>query len=283
VKQAPLFFLVAGALCAQQTVVQKLFTNDTSGNITTSATLIKNVGQIGHTVVAQFSGAGCNPATNLATLEFDMSFDGSTWYPVGQPQTSGGSYGFVGATATVTATALANYYRVVLTWNGANCVGSAWYNATTSTSMVQTVQGIVANGGVLGSGGQPVVVGGLSSTGTVRPLNSCDSFEAITATPATPMGITGAPSGTWHLRVCAIGLSMTANGTIQFVSGTNAGCSAGVIALTPAITLNAGAPFTVGNGLGSVMNIDYSGGKYVCLLATGGNANGFISYSQNTF
>lgn len=268
-KRALIYFLLTAPLVAQQTVVQQLFVNNADGVVTTPTTLIKNVGQIGHLVSVQLTNATGQTCPNNGSVDvnFQVSFDGSTWTNIAT-QTS------TGQSAVLRATAIANYYRVFADWsNPDKCLGSGWYNATTAAPMELSVDGSAATGTAPGN---PVYVGG-TSNGLVRPIITCTGSTPFSVTAGNSVTVT-TPLAGQNIHICSVVVSMSSAGTFQLGAVTTGGNCSTAPALTPSITLAQGIPLVMGGNLGEVLE----GGLnfQICASATGGTAAGIITFTS---
>jgi hypothetical protein len=105
----------------------------------------------------------------------------------------------------------------------------------------------------------------------------CNLTKSVTVSAAATTEIIPL-SGTTKIRICSFSLSISLAGTAAWVYGTGTNCATGQVALTPAVNLLAGTPWSYGTGLGEVMR--GASGNAVCLSAVTGTVNGIVSYVQ---
>jgi hypothetical protein len=84
------------------------------------------------------------------------------------------------------------------------------------------------------------------------------------------------PAVSFLNTVCGFVVTLSALGTVEFVSGNGAGCATGTQALTPAWTLAAGVPLQIYAPFGSAL---FSSSNQICLAATGGAAAYLINFA----
>lgn len=84
-------------------------------------------------------------------------------------------------------------------------------------------------------------------------------------------------SGSTVIRVCSVMMSMSATGQVAFVTGTGSNCGTPTPIGAP-FTLNTGIPLTLSGGNNSIMR--GTAGGQLCVSATTGNAQGFLTYAQ---
>jgi hypothetical protein len=284
-----LFAIAFFAVFAQgQTVVKKIISNASAP----VAVEVPNVQQVGHQAYVQLSDAPGQTCTLPAfSGGFQYSFDESTWTGFGTIPGLGNTV----KTFTYYGTGLYNYVRFVVgSFDTTNCVVSAWYTGT-SQPVYQAGQGgapnsvgVTTRGGGTGSltiGINPVLVGGLGTSGTAPGLGAptpptvCDQRSNVLATAGTSAVVlnTGTPS-----QVCSVSVTLTANGTFQLFLSTSldTSCTGHTENITPVFTLNAGVPFVVSGGFGSLFStLTGTSSRPLCVAATGGNAAVWATYA----
>jgi hypothetical protein len=299
-KRGACLFLFLCHLAAGQTVVQKLFANVAA--IGTAS--IQNTGQVGHQVYVLASNAPTKTcATPLIVGQLEFSFDSVAWTQFGSPVAiaAGPPASFATSkTYSYVGSGTFNYLRFNLTaFDTVNCLISAWYTGSAQPIYFSNQGpapaglgvGLRAAGGLL-LGINPIVNGGLASGATAAPLVLCDITAQVTATAGTTALVVNNNGGTAAVNVCAVAVTMATTGTFQFVTGTGLLCAGAPTPITPVFSLNAGTPFTLGNGTGTVMsNIIgplVSGGfaagsanigGNICVVAVGGNVSVMMTYA----
>jgi hypothetical protein len=277
-------------------VVQKLFTNATGPGTAT----VQNTGQLGHQIYLLLSNApGHTCVTPLVAGQFEFSFDNSTWTAFGSPVAM--AAGFPPFATSLAYTYLAsgtfNYVRFNLTgFDNTSCLLSAWYTGSAQPIYLAS-QGPVPSSMTIGKrqntglqfGINPTVSGGIATSAAAAPLVLCDVTSQATVTAGSTAIVVPNSGGINGLNVCAVAVTMATTGTFQFVTGTGAACAGGLTAISPVFNLNAGVPFTLGNGTGTVMSNITGGagfgagasniGGNICVVAVTGNVSVMATYA----
>ena len=124
--------------------------------------------------------------------------------------------------------------------------------------------------------GSPVYMGGIGSTSLVQPIDVSDTGASITVSAGTTtLLVTGVASQ--RILVTGYMVSLSAAGTVQFISGGGVNCASSPTNLTPAVTLATGTPMALGNGIGVVLRTAADADN-LCLAAVTGNAGGHLRY-----
>lgn len=136
------------------------------------------------------------------------------------------------------------------------------------------------------AGFAPYDRGGSSRAPAMSPF-LYDGTNTNVAIGCTNSAVVSVPSGTTvqivaltagkQIRVCSFGLSISLAGTAQFEYGTGTLCATGTTALTGAMNMTAGVPFTMNMAEGQLFAS--ASANAVCIVAATGNVNGFISYA----
>lgn len=106
---------------------------------------------------------------------------------------------------------------------------------------------------------------------------TCSNQASISVTAANTTQIVGL-SGTTVIRVCSIAVSMSAAGTVQFITGTGSNCATPTN-ISAAMTLATGTPLAMTAAPGQSLFRSTAGGE-ICIAAVTGNVTGWLTYAQ---
>lgn len=104
----------------------------------------------------------------------------------------------------------------------------------------------------------------------------CNSSATVAVTAGNTTQIVALASSK-VIRVCGFGVSIGTTGTYSWTSGTGTNCGSNTTALTGTMNLTAGTPFAV---YGNPELFRTTTAYELCLVATTGNVNGWVSYAQ---
>lgn len=105
----------------------------------------------------------------------------------------------------------------------------------------------------------------------------CTSSATVSVTAGNTLQIVALVAAK-AVRVCGFSLAMSAAGTAQFEYGTATNCGTGTTALTGAIPLATGTPWTMSMPEGQLFAT--ASANELCVVAVTGNVVGFVSYAQ---
>lgn len=259
--------------------------NDTAAqgapNTAANAWPIKNTDG---TNVAAVKAASTAPVATDPALVVGLSPNGNQATAANQPTNAAQGSTTSGQTGTLMQGAVTN-----------SVSGMTYTNGQTNPVAIGTKGQVLTTYAV--SGGSTQISG---SSGAACILDASNTCRAPNMTPllydgtnlnigigCTNSAVVSVPSGTTvqivaltagkQIRVCSFGLSISLAGTAQFEYGTGTLCATGTTALTGAMNMTAGVPFTMTMAEGQLFAS--ASANALCIAAVTGNVNGFISYA----
>ena len=120
-----------------------------------------------------------------------------------------------------------------------------------------------------------LLVAGLSAAARA---DDCRYTAAVSVTAGNTTEIV-ALTTSQRIRICNIAVSLSATGTMKFVTGTGTNCGTGTADLTSAMTLATGTPLTSNASPGQYL-VEAPVSQAVCITSATGNTVGWINYDK---
>lgn len=250
--------------------------------VATISSAVENIGQSNHQVTVLFSNAPSQTCSSPAYEgEFQYSYDNVTYAAFGTPNTTNGPSNSA-ERAIWYATGAFPYVRFRLsTFDTTNCRATAVYSGVLGGSLNTQIQGTLQIGGQGAQSIKPVVIGGMSGSGTsnalfdiVNPAAYCNQVYvgSIAAGSATLM--MGSTFG--QTQICNITIQTSgAASTVAIAVYTENTCVTKLADLTPAFSLPLNVlPFSFSGGFSPAIPNSNSG--FICATVTGGGATALI-------
>lgn len=117
----------------------------------------------------------------------------------------------------------------------------------------------------------------IAATAPAR-ADDCRFTAPVSVTAAATTEIV-ALTASQRIRVCNIAVSLSATGTMKFVTGTGTNCGTGTADLTSAMTLATGTPLTANAAPGQYL-VEAPVSQAICITSATGNTVGWINYDK---
>lgn len=269
---------------ASTSIYQTIYTNAT---VAIASGTVPNIGQVGHQVFLVFTNAPaqtCTAAANVVLASLQFSYNNSTWFNFGSPQTTiaqtalnlsyfgAGAYPFVRFTVGL--------------FDTAHCIMSGFYTGSSSSSALATSTLFPGSPTFSISSNirsNPITIVGGTDGLNAAPLQVCNGlseFQSGGYTVGTTLVAAGFGPGSLinEWGICSIAATATGTATFKLIESQDNTCTNVPIDITPAFSVAASVPFVYGHGVGLIQRTTRLGDS-LCIVVTGGTVNAMIQVS----